>query len=56
MTPALNFSTDVDLFSAISSWVRRFERIPMMHPPHSTWDGLMPRSAGHLAQDLPTTT
>ena len=56
MTPALNFSTDVDLFSAISGRVRRFEQIPMMHPPHSTWDGLMPRSAGHLAPDLPTTT
>jgi hypothetical protein len=33
--PALNLSTDVDLFSVISGWAQRVDGIQPLHSPHS---------------------
>jgi len=53
--PALNFSTDVDLFCVFSAVPGLAGGITPSHPLHSTRDGLRPCSAGHLDPDLPIT-
>ena len=45
MSPALNFSTTVDLFGIISVSAGSGEGIHLLHPTHSNRDGLRPRFA-----------
>ena len=45
VSPALNFSTTVDLFGIISVSAGSGEGIHLLHPTHSNRDGLRPRFA-----------